>query len=110
MFGGSSNESKYFDHRSELWGRMRDWLNGGMLPDHRELRKDLCAPEKEWHGRDSKEKLESKDRMKKRGFKSPNFGDALALTFHAAVARRDQLTARKSRPKRYREAKSTVFG
>lgn len=106
-FGTVSGEPQYYDHRTELWGKMRDWLPGGMLDNHKQLRLDLINPEKELIGRESKEKLESKEKMKKRGIKSPNHGDALALTFHCKVARRDQHTSRK-KAKRYREKKNLL--
>lgn len=82
LFGGPSNDPQYFDHRSEMWGLMKDWLSGGMIDKDRQLEADLCNPEKENVGREDKVKLESKNKMKKRGVKSPNHGDALALTFH----------------------------
>lgn len=107
-FGTSSTEPQYYDHRTELWARMRDWLPGGMIDNHRQLRADLCNPEKELVGRESKEKLESKEKMKRRGIKSPNHGDALALTFHAKVARKDLTTARQNKTKRYRPKKGLL--
>ena len=81
-FGGSSGDSHYFDHRTEIWARMAEWLGGGMLDPGRELEDDLCNPEKEFIEGKDQIKLESKTKMKRRGLKSPNHGDALALTFH----------------------------
>lgn len=102
-FGTVSGEPQYFDHRTELWAKLREWLNGGMIDDHKKLKTDLCSPEKELIGRESKEKLESKEKMKKRGLKSPDHADALALTFHAKVAKKDLHTSRKGKTKRYKE-------
>jgi hypothetical protein len=82
LFGGASGDPQFLDHRTEMWGRMRDWLPGAMIDSDRQLEADLCTPEKENVGREDKIKLESKDKMKKRGVKSPNHADALALTFH----------------------------
>lgn len=82
LFGGTSGDPQYLDHRTEMWGRMRDWLPGAMIDRDRQLETDICTPEKESVGREDKIKLESKDKMKKRGVKSPNHADALALTFH----------------------------
>ncbi len=103
IFGSVSGEQHLYDHRTELWAKMRDWLSGGMIANDKNLIRDLCNPEKELVGRESKEKLESKEKMRKRGIKSPDFADALALTFHAKVARKDLLTARQKKIKRYRE-------
>lgn len=82
LFGSLPSDPQYFDHRTELWGLMRDWLPGAMIDRDRQLEADLCNPQKENVGREDKIKLESKDKMKGRGIKSPNHGDALALTFH----------------------------
>lgn len=101
-FGTSSSEPQYYDHRTEIWAKMRDFLRGGMIDSHKQLRMDLISPEKELVGRESKEKLESKEKMKKRGLRSPNHGDALALTFHCKVAKKDLHTSRKGRTNRYR--------
>lgn len=87
-FGSSSDAPEYFDHRTELWARLREWLLGGLIPDDKYLTADLCGPEYEFQGREDKIKLESKEKMKKRGLSSPDNADALAVTFHAKVLRR----------------------
>jgi hypothetical protein len=102
LFGGVSGDPQYFDHRTEMWGLLRDWLPGGMIDGDRQLEADLCNPEKETVGREDKIKLESKAKMKKRGIKSPNHGDALALTFHMKWARgTTHKTSRQGKPKRH---------
>lgn len=96
-FGSASTEPQFYDHRTEMWSKMKDWINGAMLNfDHRELCEQLCWPEYEFLGREAKIKLESKEKMKKRKLKSPDYADALAVTFHAPVARRDISASRKS--------------
>jgi hypothetical protein len=60
---------------------MRDWLNAGaQIPDEPELEADLTGP---LYGFSAQQQvqLEKKDDMKKRGLSSPDFGDALAMTF-----------------------------
>jgi hypothetical protein len=89
-FGSASEKNQYADHRTEMWGDLKDWIPGGQLPDHRQLCDELCIPEYEHTGRENKIKLEAKEKIKKRlgvNGKSPNFADALALTFHIKVAR-----------------------
>lgn len=81
-FGGSSSDPHLFDHRTEMWMKLANWLPGGMIDSSRELEDDLCNPEKEFVEGKDQIKLESKTKMKKRGINSPNHGDALALTFH----------------------------
>jgi hypothetical protein len=71
----------YFNRRAEIWGLMRDWLNAGaQIPDEPELEADLTGP---LYGFSAQQQvqLEKKDDMKKRGLSSPDFGDALAMTF-----------------------------
>ena len=88
--GGSAQDSDQFVNlRAEMWHRMREWLQTGCLNDMRELHDDLAAPEYRFTEKDNKLQLESKRDMKKRGLPSPDFGDALALTFAVKVARRD---------------------
>jgi hypothetical protein len=101
-FGTASEDEQYADHRTELWGRMRDWLGGAMIDSDNDLTDDLCGPEYEFTGSSDKIRLESKEKMKKRGLKSPDNGDSLAVTFHAKVARKDLSTSRKSSIKRNR--------
>lgn len=100
QFGGSPDDAQYFDHRSELWGRMRDWLGGAMIgwqsDEDRALIEDLVGPEYLFQGRENRIKLEAKESMKKRGLASPDHGDALAVTFHCKVARKDLTASRKS--------------
>lgn len=93
-FGNASSDATYADHRTEVWAAMRDWLPGGMIDQDDTLRDDLVGPEYEFTGREDKIKLESKDKMKKRGLASPNHADALAVTFHLKVARKDLATGR----------------
>ena len=88
-FGTVSTDPTYYDHRTEMWAKMRDWLPGAMIDDLSILEDDLTGPEYEFMGREDKIKLESKDKMNARGIASPNHGDALALTFHLTLARKD---------------------
>jgi hypothetical protein len=108
MFGSAATEPQYFDFRTELYARLRDWLPGGMIANDNDLKTGLCAPEKELIGRESKEKLESKEKMKKRGIKSPDHADALAITFAIKGARKGTQTSRKSKHKRYREKRGLL--
>ncbi len=88
-FGGKAEDPAYADHRTEIWARMRDWLSGGMIDSNSRLADDLTGPEYEFAGREDKLKLESKEKMKKRGLSSPDHADALAVTFHLKLARKD---------------------
>ena len=83
-FGGKASNPHYYNKRSEMWGELAEWLrSGGALPDHGALKTDLCVPT--YDMKTGKFRLESKDDIKKRGMKSPDVGDALALTFAESV-------------------------
>lgn len=70
----------YLNKRAEVWGRMREWLATGDIPDDVELADDLTGPEY-FFARKGQIQLESKDDMKSRGLSSPDDGDTLAMTF-----------------------------
>lgn len=82
-FGGTPlNQNRYFNKRAEMWGELKDWLQDVpcQIPDSNELHADLCGIR---YKIDSKDRLvmEKKEDMKRRGVRSPDTGDALALTF-----------------------------
>ena len=87
-FGGKAHEAElYFNRRSEMWAKTRDWLrSGGCLPDDLGLKQELCAPTYTFDPR-GRIKLESKDEIVKRiPEMSPDKADALALTLASPVA------------------------
>ena len=64
---------------------MKDWLEHGAIPSDVLLETDLTGPG--YHlNRSEQLVIESKQDMVKRGVASPDWGDALALTFAAHVA------------------------
>lgn len=90
-FGSSPlNEAKYYNKRAEMWGEMRDWLNderGADIPDDDALHADLCTLQYTFDS-STRLRLESKEQARKRGVKSPDGADALALTFAEPVSDR----------------------
>jgi hypothetical protein len=75
------------NRRAEMWMRSRDWLQtvGGVdIPDKDSLQADACGPTYKY---DMQQRLvlESKEAMMKRGVRSPDEWDAVALTFAAPV-------------------------
>jgi hypothetical protein len=97
--GGAEDKDMYANHRTEMWGRMRDWLPGASIPDQTELVEDLCAPMYDFTLK-GQLKLEPKEKMKKRGHASPDYGDALAITFSKTISRRDTRSSRQLKRKR----------
>jgi hypothetical protein len=97
-FGGEPLEADYImsdgsvrpgpkNRRAEMWHNLREWLKqvgGADVPDSDSLQADLCGPGYKY---DTQQRflLESKESMLKRGVRSPDEGDALALTFAAPV-------------------------
>jgi hypothetical protein len=81
----------YENRRAEMWWNMREWVMDlpCRLPNDAALISDLSAPMPDIHS-SGRKLLESKKSMKKRQIRSPDGGDALALTFHSPVAERSE--------------------
>jgi hypothetical protein len=82
-FGQRADEAERFiNKRAEMWGNMASWFKDGgvTIEDNDEIHSDLIAPNFTFDSQ-GRLKLESKDEIKKRYTKSPDLGDALALTF-----------------------------
>lgn len=95
-FNGGSDaiDETYYNRRAECYGLAKEWLTAGAeIPDDPELDADLTGVTFDY----AKGKahfgsiiLESKDEMKKRGLRSPDKGDVLAMSFHANLAPRPE--------------------
>lgn len=84
-FGAQAVDAQYLNRRAEMWFGMKHWLEqGGSIPNSVELKQDMCSPTFEYTPQ-GKRKLESKEDIKKRLLRSPDAGDALALTFAHSV-------------------------
>ncbi len=84
-FGASAVEDDKFENRkAELYWNLREDIRDKKisLPDDKELVNQLCSI-KYSYTRKGKIKIESKDDMKKRGLKSPDRADALAIAWSA---------------------------
>ena len=93
-----TSKEKFLNLRAELWWKLRQRFEkayehkNGLnthpvdelisLPNHPQLIAELSLPLIE-RTETGKLRLESKANMKRRGVKSPNYADALALAFHA---------------------------
>lgn len=79
-FSGKAMDARYFNKRAEMWFNMAEWIKrGGSIPNEDRLLKELCSPT--YSFKNGKLILESKDQIKERLGFSPDFADALALTF-----------------------------
>lgn len=93
QFGEKADDpKKYANKRAEIWGKMRDWLPIGCLPDDQDYAAELASPLYSFTPADQI-LLESKKQMKLRGLASPDVADALAVTFAQDVAEWDDTKA-----------------
>lgn len=75
------------NRRAEMWMRSKDWLmdeGGADIPDEDALHADAVAPGYKYDARQFLQLEEKKD-IRKRGLRSPDGWDAVALTFAAPV-------------------------
>ncbi len=89
QFGSrASDPRKYANKRAEMWGRMKEWLALGAIPDDPELHVELGSVEYGFTA-DDRIQLERKEKMKDRGLASPDDADSLAVTFAEPVIAQD---------------------
>lgn len=74
-----------YNVRAQMWDRLREWLRDApvSLPNDAHIKSELCALK--YLYKNGLRLLESKDDAKKRGIKSPDYADSLALTFAEPV-------------------------
>ena len=88
-FAGKPADDQYFNKRTEMYFLLAQWVrNGGALPDIPELVGELTEPTYTFKG--DRMLLEPKEQIKERLGRSPDYADALALTFAAPVAPRSK--------------------
>jgi hypothetical protein len=84
-FGAApDDEKRYYDLASELWGELAAGLKAGRvgpIPGNDALGAQLTA--RKYTYRDCRLKIESKEEMRRRGLRSPDRADALALAWRA---------------------------
>ena len=86
----------YLNRRAEMWGKSKEWLEdpGGVdIPDSDALQADAMAPGYKYDSL-SRVVLESKEDIRKRGLRSPDEWDAVALTFAEPVKMKPAETER----------------
>lgn len=111
-FGGRPTESgMYSNKRTEMWDKLREWLEqGGALPKLQEIKADLTTPTYDFDA-GNRMRLESKEDIKERLGRSPDIGDALALTFAFPVVKHVDVVDAPSHQQYARPAKPyNVFG
>lgn len=92
-FGSRASNPRFANKRAEMWDNLKQWLiQGGSLPNHAALKSDLITPTYSFDAA-NRMKLEPKEKIKKRIGRSPDLGDALALTFAMPIAARSMFSA-----------------
>jgi hypothetical protein len=80
VYNAKAQDKRYFNKRTEMWVRLRDWIKkGGQLPKDPGLAEELMMPKLIFHG--GVFRLEEKEQIKSRLGRSPDKADALAQTF-----------------------------
>lgn len=95
----AKDDKHYFNQRSEAWGKMRDWLKDGEIPDDDALIDELCSLDYGYDGL-FRIQLQSKQDMKKNGGKSPDKADSLAISFIPELIDRKLVVAKVRPPQR----------
>jgi hypothetical protein len=86
------SDGQHYNLRARMWRDMREWLKAGAsIPNDPDLVTDLTALQYGYKGGELL--LESKQDAKKRGIKSPDRADSLALTFAYPVKKPDEWSA-----------------
>lgn len=80
--------NRYTNKRAEMWGEVKDWLDKqpASIPDSDELQADLTQIRYSYDSNNAL-KMEKKEDMAKRGFRSPDMADALGLTFAKPITK-----------------------
>jgi hypothetical protein len=82
-FAGKPMNPRYFNRRAEMWFELAEWIKrGGVLPNIPRLVSELTSPT--YTIINGKFAIEPKDQIKERLGFSPDFADALCLTFALA--------------------------
>lgn len=86
----ATDHERYENIRAEMWWLMAEWFADQpcRIPDDAALISDVTAPQPKVSS-NGRKLLEKKEDMKKRQVRSPDGGDALALSFAVKVAPRD---------------------
>lgn len=104
----ADNEKKFANKTAEMGYRCREWImSGGVLPQSDQLERELTTRDY-YHDAKDRLVLESKKDMKKRLGCSPDFADAVYLTFAQHVPSlpqprdvRDNVPGHRNKPKDY---------
>ena len=90
QFAGEPNNKKFFNKRAEILWSCAQWvLNGGALPNVPELVEEMTSVTYTYKG--DRMIMEPKDKVKERIGRSPDYFDALAITFAEEIQKINML-------------------
>ena len=90
-FAGKATDSRYANIRAEMWWKMAEWIKGGgAIPKIPEMVGELTTPTYSFKG--DQLIIEPKEKIKERLGRSPDYADALALTFAYPVQPKPRAT------------------
>lgn len=94
----ATDVERYENKRAEMWWLMREWFEDQpcRLPNNAALIADITSPQPKVSS-NGRKLLEKKEDMAKRGIRSPDGADALALTFAHPVATRGGIDTSRQR-------------
>lgn len=87
MFAHAADDpERYENKKAEIWWRMREWFEDEpcRIPNNPAFVADICAPQPDVSS-NGRKMVEPKNKLEKRQIRSPDGGDALALTFAVKV-------------------------
>jgi intein/homing endonuclease len=96
MFGQAASDSEiYANKKAEIWWRMKDWFEEQpvRIVNNPAFIADICAPQPDTSS-NGRKLLEPKEKLERRGIRSPDGGDALALTFAEFVLSKAAMAGR----------------
>lgn len=83
--GSAGDDLAYSDKPSEIWGKMREWLETGDIPSESRLINDISTPVR-FYDNKHRIKIEKQEDTLKRVTRNPARGYSLAMTFSMPVA------------------------
>lgn len=87
MFAHAADDpERYENKKAEIWWRMREWFEDEpcRIPNNPAFIADICAPQPDVSS-NGRKMVEPKHKLERRQIRSPDGGDALALTFAVKV-------------------------
>lgn len=95
----SADNSKYLNQRVETWFKLKSWIaDTGQLPKNKNV--NQLSTITYFYNNQNKIQLLGKEEMRRKGIHSPDWGDALSMTFYADIKRVVEKT--RTRPRRSR--------